>query len=98
MPDAAPNAAVSNSDIHANDIDLAKIELERSRFELDRIRHRADILKWIVVAVGAVISFAVIDFGKLQLERFRATAENRRELLNSYLKATEAPEPDVWKR
>ena len=55
-------------------------------------------MKWIVVAVGAVISFAVIDYGKLRLEQFRATAENERELLNAYLRATEAPEPDVWKR
>ena len=48
--------------------------------------------------MGAVISFVVVDVGKLWLEQFRAAAEDRRELLNSYLKATEAPDPEVWKR
>lgn len=72
--------------------------LEVRKFQLERARYRADVLKWVVVAVGAVISFAVIDYGKLQLEKFRAEAENQRELLKAYLKATESPEPEVWKR
>jgi hypothetical protein len=57
-----------------------------------------DLLKWVVVAIGAVVSFYVIDYGKLQLERFRATAENQRQLLDAYLKATESTQTDVWKR
>jgi hypothetical protein len=73
-------------------------ELEVEKLRLEKARYRTDVLKWIVVAVGAIISFAVIDYGKLQLERFRVAAENQRELLNAYLKATESPEPEVWKR
>jgi hypothetical protein len=72
--------------------------LELEKLRLEQARYRTDVLKWIVVAVGAVISFAVIDYGKLRLEKFRLVAENQRELLNSYLTATESPEPDVWKR
>ncbi len=72
--------------------------VETEKLRLERARYQSDVLKWIVIAIGAVISFAVIDYGKLRLEQFRATAENERELLNAYLRATENPEPDVWKR
>lgn len=84
LPSSLPSAEIES-------LELAKLKLEQARY-------RADVLKWIVVAVGAVISFAVIDYGKLRLEQFKATAENQRELLNAYLRATESPEPDVWKR
>ena len=47
---------------------------------------------------GSFISFAVIDYGKLKLERFRVTADNQRQLLEAYLTTTESPPPDVWKR
>jgi hypothetical protein len=73
-------------------------DLELLKFRLERSRYRTDILKWVVVAIGAAISFAVIDYGKLQLERFRANADSQRQLLEAYLKATESPQPDVWKR
>jgi hypothetical protein len=72
--------------------------LDVLKFQLERSRYRADLLKWIVVAIGAVASFWVIDVGKLQLERFRATSDNQRQLLDAYLKATETVQPDVWKR
>jgi hypothetical protein len=72
--------------------------IESQRLRLERARYQADILKWIIVAIGATVSFAVIDYGKLGLEQFRAAAENQRGLLNAYLTATESPEPDVWKR
>lgn len=72
------------------------VEIEKLR--LEQARYRADLLKWVVIAIGAVISFAVIDYGKLRIEQFRATAENQRELLNAYLKSTESPEPDIWRR
>lgn len=75
-----------------------KLEIELERLRLEQTRHRTDVVKWIVIAIGAVVSFAVVDYGKLQLERFRAISQNQRELLNSYLKATESPEPDVWTR
>ena len=73
-------------------------DLERRKFELDRSRYRTDVARWIVIAIGAVISFAVIDYGKLQLERAQATADSQRQLLEAYLKATESAEPEVWKR
>ena len=91
MTDASPSIPNSSPMVGAERLEVEKLRLEQARY-------RADVLKWVVVAVGAVISFAVIDYGKLQLERFRATSENQRELLNAYLKATESPEPDVWKR
>lgn len=72
--------------------------MEYEKLQLEQARYRIEILKWVVVAVGAVISFAVLDFGKLRLEQFRAKAENQRQLLNAYLVATEAPEPDIWRR
>src|SRR6266700_5623451 len=73
-------------------------ELELLKFDLERSRYRTDIAKWALIALGAVVSFAVIDYGKLQIERFQATAENQRQLLQAYLTATEAAQPDVWKR
>jgi hypothetical protein len=73
-------------------------DLELAKFRLERIRHWTDVAKWIVVAIGAIISFLVIDNGKLKLERFRVNADSQRQLLEAYLKATEAPEPEVWKR
>lgn len=75
-----------------------KVDVEIEKLRLEQARYKVDILKWVVVAIGAVISFAVIDYGKLRLEQFRATAENQRELLKAYLNATDAPEPEVWKR
>jgi hypothetical protein len=73
-------------------------ELELAKFRLEQSRYRTDILKWVVVAIGAIVSFAVIDYGKLRLEQFRVTADTKRQLLEAYLKATESPQPDVWKR
>jgi hypothetical protein len=78
--------------------DPTPISLERARLQLEHTRYRTEFLKWIVIAVGAVVSFMVIDYGKLKLEQFRVTSENQRALLNSYLTATESPQPDVWKR
>ena len=74
------------------------MELEILKVGLERARHRTELLKWIVVAIGAIISFYVIDYGKLTLEQYRVRADGQRQLLEAYLKATESPEPDVWKR
>jgi hypothetical protein len=76
----------------------ATTDLELLKFQLERTRFRTDVLKWIVIAIGAVVSFAVIDYGKLRLERSRALADAQRQLLQAYLTATESPQPDVWKR
>jgi len=73
-------------------------DLELQKFRLEKSRYRIDILKWIVIAIGAIISFAVIDYGKLKLEQFRVAADSQRQLLEAYLRATESPQPDVWKR
>ncbi|MGV8986417.1 MAG: hypothetical protein ACOH2H_09055 [Cypionkella sp.] len=50
------------------------------------------------MAIGAAISFLVIDYGRLQLERFRVSAENERALLNAYLLASDTQNPDLWLR
>lgn len=81
----------STDQAHAQKMDLLKYKLERSRF-------RADTIKWVAIAAGAVASFAVIDYGKLRLEQFRTGAEIERQMLDSYFKATESAEPDVWRR
>jgi hypothetical protein len=78
--------------------DPSSADMELLKFRLEQSRYRTDILKWVVVAIGAVISFLVIDYGKLKLERFRATADSQRQLLEAYLKATESPQPELWKR
>jgi len=71
---------------------------EAEKLRLEKFRLQADLLKWAIVAIGAVVSFVVIDYGKLRLEQFRVTAENERQLLGAYLQATDSPAPDVWKR
>jgi hypothetical protein len=73
-------------------------EMDMARLALERARFRADILKWLIIAVGAVISFVVIDYGRLRLEQYRATAENERALLQAYLNAGDATNPEVWAR
>jgi hypothetical protein len=72
--------------------------LEQKRLRLEESRFRYDVLKWAMVVIGAIVSFYVIDVGKLRLEEFRSRAENQRALLQSYLGATESVQPDVWKR
>lgn len=71
--------------------DLRKLRLEEYRFY-------AELAKWIAVAIGAIVTFLVIDRGKLDVEKFRSHSEDRRALLQSYLAATEAVQPDVWRR
>ena len=74
-----------------DNLDLLKLDLEKSRLKLD-------VVKWIIVVVGAIVSFWVIDVGRLKLEEFKATAENERALLNAYLLASETTQPEVWVR
>ncbi|QSQ27553.1 hypothetical protein JY651_22725 [Pyxidicoccus parkwayensis] len=83
---------------HPSDPEARNSDLDRARLDLERTRTRTDIMKWITAAIGAVASLWMIDYGKLKLERFRVTAENQRQLLEAYLKATESPHPDMWKR
>jgi hypothetical protein len=72
--------------------------LETAKLQLERDRYRAEIVKWIVVAIGAAVSFAVIDYGKLRLERARLASDNQLKFIEAYSKATEAAEPEIWKR
>jgi hypothetical protein len=65
---------------------------------LDRMKLIADIAKWVIAGIAAIVSFYVIDVGKLNLEKFQAQAENQRLLLQAYLNATESVQPDIWKR
>ena len=79
-------------------LETQQAELEALKFRLDKARYRTDLVKWIIVACGAIISFYVLDLGRLQLEQFRVGAENERQLLSAYLTATESAQPDIWKR
>src|SRR6188474_2738775 len=72
--------------------------LETAKLQLERDRYRAEIVKWIVVAIGAAVSFAVIDYGKLRLEQARLASENQFKFIEAYTKATESAEPEIWKR
>jgi hypothetical protein len=74
-----------------NEIDLKRLDLERARY-------KSEIVKWIIAAIGVTVSFYVIDVGKLKLEDQKARNENQRSMLLAYLSATEAVQPDVWKR
>ena len=59
---------------------------------------QVDILKWIVATCGAVVSFFIIDLGKLKLERQKAKNLNEQKLLDSYLTASDTPDPNLWLR
>ena len=85
------NAETKSSDPHETDLEILKLKLERDRY-------RAEIVKWIVVAIGAAVSFAVIDYGKLRLERARLASENQFKFIEAYTKATESAQPEIWKR
>lgn len=73
-------------------------DLEILKFRLERARYRSEIFKWIIIAIGAAVSFWVIDNGKLRLEKARFDSDNQYRLIESYSKATEAAEPEIWKR
>ena len=74
------------------------VNLDWEKFRLEQSRYRTELLKWVVVAIGAVLSFLVIDYGRLSLEKYKVSAEVKRELLKAYLDATDTPQPEVWKR
>ena len=40
----------------------------------------------------------MIDYGKLKLEQFRAASDRQLRLIEAYSKATEAAQPEIWKR
>ena len=72
--------------------------LDREKLKIERLKIRADVGKWLILAAGAVASFFLLDLGRLNLDRFRADAENERALLSSYLAATSEVTPEIWKR
>ena len=49
-------------------MDSTETNLEARKVDLERAKYRIDLLKWVVVALGAVVSFYVIDYGKLKLK------------------------------
>ncbi|GAB4191657.1 MAG: hypothetical protein Tsb002_20570 [Wenzhouxiangellaceae bacterium] len=73
-------------------------QLELKKISLAKARIRFDLMKWGIIAVGAIISFWVIDYGNLKLEKYRAQSLNERELLISYMDAMGSSAPEVWKR
>lgn len=76
----------------SSDNETARLELLKLRLEVSK--HRTETAKWIVIALGAVASFWIIDRGKLNLERQKTSAE----IVKVYLEGTEAPDPELWKR
>jgi hypothetical protein len=78
--------------------DRLAMRLEILKLKLERARYRSEIVKWVVVAIGAAVSFAIIDYGKLRLEQLRLTSDNQFRFIEAYAKATEAPQPEIWKR
>ena len=73
-------------------------KLEYEKLMTDRLKTRNELIKWALIAVGAIISFWIIDIGKLKLEKLNAESIRQQKLLDSYLTATEASNPDLWKR
>jgi len=73
-------------------------ELGDKQYRLDVWKYLTDLAKWLIAGIAAVVSFYVIDIGKLKLETFKSHAENRRLLLQAYLNATDSVQPDIWKR
>ncbi len=73
-------------------------KVEYEKLKVERSKAKYELMKWLLLAIGAIISFYVIDIGKLNIERFTAEAANQEKLLNSYLVATESPNPDLWQR
>ena len=72
--------------------------LELEKLKIEKIQARNELIKWALIAVGAIISFYIIDLGKLRIEKFTAESTSQENLLNSYLSATDSPDPDLWKR
>lgn len=73
-------------------------KLDHLQYRLEVARFRAELGKWAILAVGAVVSFYLLDLGKLNLEQARFRAETKRQLLDAYFRASESPQPEVWKR
>ena len=73
-------------------------EQEIAQLDLEHQKMIFEVVKWIIISIAAIISFWIIDVGKLRLERKRSSNENKLNLLNAYLKATEVPNPDLWLR
>ena len=72
--------------------------LDYEKLRTERWKVRNELIKWLLIAIGAVISFYIIDIGKLRVEKFNAESSSQQKLLDSYLSATESPNPDLWKR
>ena len=72
--------------------------LELEKLKVEKIQTRNELIKWALIALGAIISFYIIDLGKLRVEKFTAESTSQENFLNSYLTATESPDPDLWKR
>jgi|SRR5688572_28742640 len=72
--------------------------LELEKLKIEKLQTRNELIKWALIALGAIISFYIIDVGKLRIEKFTAESTNEENLLNSYLTATDSPQPDLWKR
>lgn len=73
-----------------------KVEFQKLRNE--RFKSLVEISKWVVISIGAIISFFIIDVGNLKIEEFKADSAHGENLLNSYLESANTSNPDLWTR
>ena len=73
-----------------------KVEFQKLRNE--KFKSIVEISKWVVISIGAVISFLIIDVGNLKIEEFKANSSHEEKLLNSYLESAKTADPDLWTR
>lgn len=84
-------------DPHSKELTFEQ-KMEYEKLMTERLKARNELIKWVLIAIGAIISFWIIDIGKLKLEKLNAESIRQQKLLDSYLTATEASNPDLWKR
>jgi hypothetical protein len=73
-------------------------EIASGNLELEKLKLKFQILKWILIAIATVFTFWVIDVGKLNIEKFKAHTRHEEKLLDAYILATKSSDPEEWKR
>jgi len=73
-------------------------KVEFQKLKTEKFKSIIEISKWIVISIGAIISFLIIDVGNLKIEEFKADSIHEENLLNSYLESTKTTNPDLWTR
>lgn len=73
-------------------------KVEYQKLKNERFKSYVELSKWIIISVGAVISFLVIDIGNLKVAEFKADTAHEENLLESYLESAKTANPDLWTR